>query len=75
MNRYAESKTVLTPSEKLRVAVAVLVRGYDPAIVAELIGCTPALVFEAVMRVRLAIDPAEHEAIDQDFRRQVGGAQ
>jgi plasmid maintenance system antidote protein VapI len=54
---YEEHKTALTPGEKLRVAVAVLLDGFDQHRVAALMGVNPGRVNEAVMAVRKAIDP------------------
>jgi hypothetical protein len=57
-----ERKTALTPGEKLRVAVAVLLDGFDQHKVAALMGVNPGRVNEAVMAVRKAIDPEwEHD--------------
>jgi len=59
---YAEHNTALTPAQKLRVAVAVLVDGFDQHKVAALMGVNPGRVAEAVVAVRKAIDPeAEDE--------------
>jgi hypothetical protein len=54
---YLEPKVALTPAEKLRVAVAVLIEGFDQHRVAALMGVNPGRVNEAVMAVRQAIDP------------------
>lgn len=54
---YAEHKTALSPAERLRVAVAVLVDGYDQHRIAALMGVNPGRVAEAVVAVRRAIDP------------------
>ena len=54
---YEEYKTALTPGEKLRVAVAVLLDGMDQHKVAALMGVNPGRVNEAVKAVRKAIDP------------------
>jgi plasmid maintenance system antidote protein VapI len=54
---FEERKTALTPGEKLRVAVAVLLDGFDQHKVAALMGVNPGRVNEAVMAVRKAIDP------------------
>jgi hypothetical protein len=56
---YLEPKASLTPAEKLRVAVAVLIEGFDQHRVAALMGVNPGRVNEAVMAVRQAIDPDE----------------
>jgi 3-dehydroquinate dehydratase len=53
---YAEHKTALTPAEKLRVAVAVLVDGMDQHRVAALMGVNPGRVAEAVVAIRDAIE-------------------
>jgi DNA-binding transcriptional regulator YdaS (Cro superfamily) len=60
---YEEHKTTLTPGERLRVAVAVLLDGFDQHKVAALMGVNPGRVNEAVQAVRRAIDP---EANDDD---------
>ena len=54
---YVEHRTALTPAEKLRVAVAVLVDGFDQHKVAALMGVNAGRVAEAVVAVRQAIDP------------------
>ena len=54
---YEEYKTALTPGEKLRVAVAVLLDGMDQHKVAAMMGVNPGRVNEAVSAVRKAIDP------------------
>lgn len=54
---YLETKTALTPGEKLRVAVAVLLDGFDQHRVANLMGVNLGRVNEAVGAVRRAIDP------------------
>jgi hypothetical protein len=54
---YLDHKTALTPAEKLRCAVAVLLDGFDQHRVAALMGVNPGRVNEAVMAVRQAIDP------------------
>jgi hypothetical protein len=56
-NPYLETKTALTPAEKLKVAYAVLINGWDQHEVAALMGVNPGRVNEAVMAVRKAIDP------------------
>jgi hypothetical protein len=58
---YMERKTALTPGEKLRVAVAVLLDGFDQHKVAALMGVNMARVNEAVMAVRQAIDPENNQ--------------
>jgi hypothetical protein len=55
-NPYEEHKTALTPPEKLRVAVAVLLDGVDQHKVAALMGVNPGRVAEAVAAVRKAIE-------------------
>jgi hypothetical protein len=57
----AEHKTSLTPAEKLRVAVAVLLDGVDQHRVAALLGVNQGRVNEAVAAVRQAIDPDPEE--------------
>lgn len=58
---YVEHKAALTPAEKLRVAVAVLVDGFDQHKVAALMGVNMGRVNEAVVAVRQAIDPDNAE--------------
>ena len=53
---YVKHKTALTPQEKLRVAVAVLVEGVPQHIIAALFGVNPGRVAEAVGAVRRAIE-------------------
>lgn len=60
---YEEYITALTPGQKLRVAVAVLLDGFDQHKVAALMGVNPGRVNEAVQAVRKAIEP---EAKDDD---------
>ena len=52
---YVDHRTVLTPAEKLRVSVAVLLDGFDQHRVAALMGVNPGRINEAVMAVRNAI--------------------
>jgi hypothetical protein len=59
---YIDHKASLTPAEKLRVAVAVLVDGFDQHKVANLMGVNPGRVNEAVVAVRQAIE-REHIVI------------
>lgn len=54
---YVEHKAALTPQEKLRVAVAVLVWGWDQHKVAALMDVNQGRVNEAVKAVLRAIDP------------------
>lgn len=54
---YLETKTALTPIEKLKVAYAVLIHGWDQMEVASLMGVNLGRVNEAVMAIRKAIDP------------------
>jgi plasmid maintenance system antidote protein VapI len=61
MTLFEEHKSALTPGEKLRVAVAVLLDGFDQHKVAALMGVNPGRVNEAVMAVRKAIDPEFRE--------------
>ena len=56
---YIEAKTALTPGEKLRVAVAVLVWGWEQHKVAALMDVNQGRVNEAVVAILHAIDPAE----------------
>lgn len=60
---YQDHKTALTPAEKLRVAVAVLVDGFDQHKVAALMGVNPGRVAEAVVAVRNAIEPGESKEL------------
>lgn len=52
---YREHRTSLTPQEKLRVAVAVIIDGFDQHKVAALMGVNPGRVNEAVQDIRKAI--------------------
>ena len=54
---YLETKTSLTPGEKLKVAYAVLINGWDQMEVASLMGVNIGRVNEAVQAIRKAIDP------------------
>lgn len=54
---FEEHKTSLTAAEKLRVAHAVLVWGWDDHKVAQLMNVNPGRVSEAVTAVLKAIDP------------------
>ena len=54
---YMEHKTALTPGEQLRVAVAVILDGFDQHKVAALMGVNMGRVNTAVKRVLHAIDP------------------
>jgi DNA-binding transcriptional regulator YdaS (Cro superfamily) len=58
---YEEYRTALLPGEKLRVAVAVLLDGFDQHKVAALMGVNPGRVNEAVQAVRRAIDPEAND--------------
>lgn len=58
---YEEHITALTPGQRLRVAVAVLLDGFDQHRVAALMGVNPGRVNEAVAAVRLALDPEADE--------------
>lgn len=55
MKHYEEHKTSLTPGEKIRVAHAVLVWGWDDHKVAYLMNVNPGRVSEAVTAVRAAL--------------------
>ena len=55
MKHLEEHKTALTPGEKLRVAHACLVWGWDDHKVAQLMNVNPARVSEAVTAVRDAL--------------------
>ena len=59
---YVDHRTALTPQEKLRVAVAVLIDGFDQHRVAALMGVNPGRVNEAVTAIRQAIEPEDPEA-------------
>ena len=61
-NPYFEHRTALTPAEKLRVAVAVLIDGFDQHRVAALMGVNPGRVNEAVVAIRKAIEPEDPQA-------------
>jgi hypothetical protein len=53
---YMEHKTSLSPAEKLRIAVAVLVDGMDQHKIAALMGVNAGRVAEAVNAVRKALE-------------------
>ena len=53
---YVKHKTALTPQEKLRIAVAVLVEGVPQHVIAALFGVNPGRVAEAVVAIRRAIE-------------------
>jgi len=56
---YADHKTSLTPAEKLRVAVAVLVDEVDQHKVAALMGVNPGRVGEIVSKIRRVLEDGE----------------
>jgi hypothetical protein len=56
MKDYTERKTALTPQEKLRVVVAVLVDGMDQHKVAALMGVNPGRVNTIVVAVRKLLE-------------------
>jgi hypothetical protein len=58
---YLDHRTALTPAEKLRVAVAVLIDGFDQHKVAALMGVNMGRVNEAVTAVRQAIEPENNK--------------
>jgi hypothetical protein len=60
---YLDHRASLSPAEKLRVAVAVLLEGFDQHKVAALMGVNQGRVAEAVGAVRKAIDP---DSLDAD---------
>jgi hypothetical protein len=68
MKPFEETKTTLTPSEKVRVAVAVLIDGWDQQRVATLMGVPLDRVVEAVSAVKAA---AETEIEASDFERRL----
>lgn len=53
---YMETKTALTPAERLKVSVAVLVDGWDQHRVAALMGVNQGRVSEAVTAIRVALE-------------------
>jgi hypothetical protein len=55
-NMIKEHRTSLTPQEKLRIAVAVLIEGVPQHVIAALFGVNPARVNEAVQAVKGAIE-------------------
>jgi len=59
---YVEHKTALTPAEKLRVAVAVLVDGVDQHKVAALMGVNQGRVNELVSAIRRVLEGDDGEA-------------
>ena len=61
---YTQHKTALTPQEKLRIAVAVLVEGVPQHVIAALFGVNPGRVAEAVVAIRRAI---ENDAVRSDL--------
>lgn len=63
---FVEHKTALTPAEKLRVAVAVLVWGWDQHKVAALMDVNPGRVAEAVVAIRAALN-GEHPEPQPDL--------
>ena len=64
---YVKHKTALTPQEKLRIAVAVLVEGVPQHVIAALFGVNPGRVAEAIGAVRRAIE-------DDTVRSNLGGS-
>lgn len=56
MTGIIEHKTALTPQEKLRIAVAVLIEGVPQHVVAALFGVNPARINEAIKAVKAAIE-------------------
>jgi|SoimicMinimDraft_17_1059745.scaffolds.fasta_scaffold198999_2 hypothetical protein len=65
---YVEHKTALTPQEKLRAAVAVLVEGVPQHVVAALFGVNSGRVAEAVTAIRRAIEN------DREVRSDLSGS-
>ena len=59
-----EHKTALTPQEKLRVAVAVIIEGVPQHVVAALMGVNPGRVAEAVVSIRNVIENGTGETSD-----------
>ncbi len=53
---YVQRKTALTPQEKLRVSVAVIIEGVPQHVIAALFGVNPGRVAEAVVAIRRAIE-------------------
>jgi DNA-directed RNA polymerase specialized sigma24 family protein len=66
-NPYYEHNTMLTPAQKLRAAVAVLLDGMDQHKVAAMFGVNPGRVNKAVSAVREAIERKEREDITDDL--------
>jgi transposase len=62
MKDYTERKTALTPQEKLRVVVAVLVDGMEQQRVANLMGVNIARVNEIVQAVRKLLEAKDEAA-------------
>jgi DNA-directed RNA polymerase specialized sigma24 family protein len=62
MKDYTERKTALTPQEKLRVVVAVLVDGMDQQRVANLMGVNIGRVNEIVQAVRKLLETRNETA-------------
>lgn len=63
---YTQHKTALTPQEKLRIAVAVLVEGVPQHVIAALFGVNPGRVAEAVVAIKKAI---ENDAVRSNLGR------
>lgn len=62
MKHYEEHKTSLTPGEKIRVAHACLVWGWDDHKVAYLMNVNPARVSEAVTSIRASLGDTDDAA-------------
>jgi hypothetical protein len=69
MKNYAERKTALTPQEKLRVVVAVLVDGIDQHKVASLMGVNPGRVNEIVVMVRNLLEKRDNGEIGEELQK------
>jgi hypothetical protein len=56
-----DHRTALTPQEKLRVSVAVLLEGVPQHVAAALMGVNPGRIAEAISAIRQAIGAKEDE--------------
>jgi hypothetical protein len=65
---YQDHKTALTPQEKLRIAVAVLIDGVPQHVVAALFGVNSGRIAEAVATIRNALEEDSGER-HEDARR------
>lgn len=73
MTDFAEHKTFLTPSEKLRVANAHLVDGVSQEVIARLMGVNAGRVNEAVQAVRMALSGTIGPGISVGYAQSIKG--